>query len=97
MTHTSDGAMLLVAGLFGSLLAVGKNSSASLRENVLAIGAGLSSAYFLTPFIFGILNMTVTPQVQSGAAFLLGVLGLRGVEMIINKAVPGEKHVEHDS
>jgi len=97
MNYNSNGVMLLVAGLFGSLLAVGKNSSASLRENVLAIGAGLSSAYFLTPFIFGIMNMSATPQVQSGVAFLLGVLGLRGVEIIINKAVPGDNNVKHDS
>jgi hypothetical protein len=97
MNYNSNGVMLLVAGLFGSLLAVGKNSSANLRENVLAIGAGLSSAYFLTPFIFGVMNMSATPQVQSGVAFLLGVLGLRGVEMIINKAVPGDANVKHDS
>jgi hypothetical protein len=80
---------LLVAGLFGSLLAVGKNSGASMRENLVAIGSGLSSAYFLTPLIFEIVGTEPSQQAQSGVAFLLGILGLRGVEIIINKFAPG--------
>jgi hypothetical protein len=77
--------MLLVAGLFGSLLSVGKNSGATTRENVVAIGSGLGSAYFITPLILEFLGKEVSIQAQSGIAFLLGVLGLRGVEMIVNK------------
>ena len=79
---------LLVAGLFGSLLAVGKNSGASLRENLVAIGSGLSSAYFLTPLIFEIIGTQPSQQAQSGVAFLLGILGLRGVEILINRFIP---------
>lgn len=79
---------LLVAGLFGSLLAVGKNSGATLRENLVAIGAGLCSAYFLTPLIFEILGTQPSQQAQSGVAFLLGILGLRGVEILISKLTP---------
>lgn len=76
---------LLVAGLFGSLLAVGKNSGATLRENLVAIGSGLGSAYFLTPIILEIIGRDVSVQAQSGIGFLLGVLGLRGVEMFVSK------------
>ena len=86
-----SGSAILVAGLFGSLLAVGKNSRATLRENLVAIGSGLSSAYFLTPLIFEIIGTQPSQQAQSGVAFLLGILGLRGVEIIINKFAPGAK------
>ncbi len=41
--------MLVVAGFFGSLIAVGRASHGNLRDNLLAISAGTSSAYFLTP------------------------------------------------
>lgn len=75
----------LIAGLFGSLLGVGKTSSKNLRDNLLAICGGVSSAYFLTPIlikIFGILDEDY--RIQYGIAFLLGMMGLRGVEIIIN-------------
>lgn len=94
---SSESIALLVAGLFGSLLAVGKNSGATLRENVVAIGSGLCSAYFLTPLIFEVIKIKPSMNAQSGVAFLLGVLGLRGVEMFINKSVPGASNVTHNS
>ncbi len=93
----ADSVALLVAGLFGSLLAVGKNSGATLRENVVAIGSGLCSAYFLTPLIFEVINIHPSINAQSGVAFLLGVLGLRGVEAFISKTVPGASNVTHNS
>jgi hypothetical protein len=67
MAQDKSSVMLLVAGFFGSLVAVGKANHASLRDNLLAISAGTSSAYFL------------------------GVLGMRGVEMLINKIFPEHK------
>lgn len=83
--------MLLVAGFFGSLIAVGRANHTSLRENLLAISAGTSSAYFLTPVVFEVTGISPTNNVQSGMAFLLGVLGMRGVEMLIAKVLPDKR------
>jgi hypothetical protein len=89
MAQDKSSVMLLVAGFFGSLVAVGKANHASLRDNLLAISAGTSSAYFLTPVVFEVTGIAASPNVQSGMAFLLGVLGMRGVEMLIAKVFPG--------
>lgn len=91
MAQDKSSVMLLVAGFFGSLVAVGKANHASLRDNLLAISAGTSSAYFLTPVVFEVTGISASPNVQSGMAFLLGVLGMRGVEMLINKIFPEHK------
>ena len=86
--------MLIVAGFFGSLIAVGKESNNSLRDNLLAISAGTSSAYFLTPLVFSVTGTSASQQTMSAMAFLLGVLGQRGVELVVHKIFPESKH--HD-
>lgn len=79
----------LIAGLTGALLSVGKSSSKRLRDNLLAIGAGVSSAFYLTPVVMGIFGIAnENHRVQYGIAFLLGMLGLRGVEVLISYLVP---------
>lgn len=88
MAQDKSSVMLLVAGFFGSLVAVGKANHTSLRDNLLAISAGTSSAYFLTPVVFEVTGIAASSNVQSGMAFLLGVLGMRGVEMLIAKVFP---------
>jgi hypothetical protein len=77
--------MLVVAGFFGSLIAVGKASHGNMRDNLLAISAGTSSAYFLTPIVFTLTGVDASPQTMSAMAFLLGVLGQRGVEIVTHK------------
>jgi hypothetical protein len=74
------------------LIAVGKASHGNLRDNLLAISAGTSSAYFLTPLVFA--NSDVTQQTMSAMAFLLGVLGQRGVELVVHKIFP--ESTKHD-
>lgn len=88
MANDKSDFMLIVAGFFGSLIAVGKSSRGNLRDNILAISAGTSSAYFLTPLVFSLTGATASQQTMSAMAFLLGVLGQRGVELVIGKIFP---------
>lgn len=85
MANEKSSLMLLVAGFFGSLIAVGKDSHGNIRDNLLAISAGTSSAYFLTPVVFSLTGIETSQQTMSAMAFLLGVLGQRGVEIITKK------------
>ena len=91
MAQDKSSVMLIVAGFFGSLIAVGKASHGNLRDNLLAVSAGTSSAYFLTPVVFEVTGVTATQQTMSAMAFLLGVLGQRGVEIVIGKVFPETK------
>ena len=88
--------MLVVAGFFGSLIAVGKASHGNLRDNLLAVSAGTSSAYFLTPVVFQVTGVESTQQTMSAVAFLLGVMGQRGVEIVIGKVFPEAKDAPVD-
>lgn len=88
MAQDKSSVMLVVAGFFGSLIAVGKASHGNLRDNLLTITAGTSSAYFLTPIVFTVTGVEPSQQTMSAMAFLLGVLGQRGVEIVINKIFP---------
>jgi hypothetical protein len=92
MANDKSSLMLVVAGFFGSLIAVGKASHNNLRDNVLAILAGTSSAYYLTPIVFTVTGVDASPQTMSAMAFLLGVLGQRGVEIVVGKVFSESKN-----
>jgi len=91
MSQDRSSVMLVVAGFFGSLIAVGKASHGNLRDNLLAVSAGTSSAYFLTPVVFEVTGIAASQQTMSAMAFLLGVLGQRGGEIVIGKVFPETK------
>ena len=92
MAQDKNSIMLVVAGFFGSLIAVGKASHGNMRDNLLAISAGTSSAYFLTPIVFTVTGIDASQQTMSAMAFLLGVLGQRGVEVVVGKVFPETKN-----
>jgi alpha/beta superfamily hydrolase len=96
MAQDKNSIMLVVAGFFGSLIAVGKASHGNMRDNLLAISAGTSSAYFLTPVVFSLTGIEASQQTMSAMAFLLGVLGQRGVEIVIGKIFPEAKNAPVD-
>jgi alpha/beta superfamily hydrolase len=96
MSNEKSSVMLVVAGFFGSLIAVGKASHGNMRDNLLAISAGTSSAYFLTPVVFELTGINASAQTMSAMAFLLGVLGQRGVEIVIGKVFPEAKDAPVD-
>ena len=91
MAQDKNSIMLVVAGFFGSLIAVGKASHGNMRDNLLAISAGTSIAYFLTPVVFSLTGIEASQQTMSAMAFLLWVLGQRGVEIVIGKIFPETK------
>jgi alpha/beta superfamily hydrolase len=96
MSNDKSSVMLVVAGFFGSLIAVGKASHGNLRDNLLAVSAGTSSAYFLTPVVFAVTGIQASQQTLSAVAFLLGVMGQRGVEIVIGKVFPEAKDAPVD-
>ena len=81
-----------VAGLFGSVLMVGKDAAMDLRKSITSIFAGVASANYLTPVVSDLLKIDKV-NYQFSIAFLLGFLGLKGVELLLTKVLK-EKQVE---
>ena len=79
-----------LAGLFGSVLMVGKNPNMDLRKSITSIFAGVASANYLTPVFADIFNI-VKINYQFSIAFLLGFLGLKGVEILLDKITKHKK------
>lgn len=72
-----------VAGLFGSLLLLGKNAVVNFKTTIFSMVSGVASANYLTPIIIDITR--TDEKYQLSVAFILGFLGLKGVEYIGNK------------
>lgn len=73
---------LSVAGFFGSIFFIEKGKD--LRETLVAMCGGVASANYLTPVVsdwFGIDKLNH----QFSVAFILGFMGLKGVERIAHK------------
>jgi hypothetical protein len=81
-----------VAGLFGALLLVGKTNKTDLRTMFFSLLSGVASANYITPVILDMAQFDV--KYQMSVAFILGFLGLKGVELISNKLL---KKVEDES
>lgn len=82
---------LIVAGFFGSLLMINKDSSENLKQTLISMVAGVASANYLTPIVidmFSIQKQTYTLSI----AFILGFLGLKGIELIVSKFVKTQKN-----
>lgn len=78
--------VLCVAGLIGSLIAVGKQAAINVKSTLVAVAAGVGCANYLTPLIITAFKLE-DPKWQTGLAFILGNLGLKGVEMISAKLI----------
>lgn len=74
-----------VAGLFGSLLLIGKTATVNLRATFFSLVSGVASANYITPIVLDITRVDVKYQMSVG--FILGFLGLKGVEYITNKFI----------
>lgn len=73
---------LMFAGFFGSLLLVSREKK-DLKTSSLGVVAGVLSANYLTPLVLSIVN--INENSKFGIAFLLGFLGLKGVEYVVSK------------
>lgn len=81
---------LSVAGLFGSLIMVGNRSAYELKKTLFSILAGVCAANYLTPLVTEVLKTLDAYNYQFALAFLMGYLGLRGIEMISDKVIKKE-------
>lgn len=76
--------MQSIAGLFGSLLLVGKGAANNWKQTFFAIITGVASANYITPVVCQTLSITEV-KYENGVAFILGFLGLKGVEAVTKK------------
>jgi bacteriorhodopsin len=79
-----------IAGLFGSLLMIGKNAAQQWRTTIFSMISGVACANYITPLILDMTKMDVKYQVSVG--FVLGFLGLRSVELISKKFIKDDKN-----
>jgi hypothetical protein len=72
-----------VAGLFGSLLMLGKRAVINLRTTFFSIVSGVASANYITPIVVEMTGFDKAYELSIG--FVLGFLGLKSVEKIGNR------------
>lgn len=78
-----------VAGLFGSLLLIGKQATSNIKTTFFSIVSGVASANYITPLFLDLAR--IDTKYQMSLAFLLGFLGLKGVEFFSDKVLKKEK------
>lgn len=81
-----------VAGLFGSLIMIGKKAAHNLKGTFFSLVSGVASANYITPVVIDVVG--ISPEYQLSIAFILGFLGLKGVEIISNRIFNEE--IDHD-
>lgn len=81
---SQDDIQQIAAGFFGSVVGVTRQSHQNLGSLILSVVSGTASATYLTPVIAAPLNIK-DPKYMLGLSFLMGTLGLRGVEMVTAK------------
>jgi hypothetical protein len=79
-----------VAGLFGSLILIGKQAALQWKTSIFSIVTGVASANYITPIVLDITRVDV--KYQMSVAFILGFLGLKGVELISGKFTKSTKN-----
>lgn len=75
---------LLVAGFAGSLMTVKKDGHKDWMTTITSLLAGTLSANYLTPVVVDFFSMK-NSNTQYAAAFIMGFLGLHGVEFVIER------------
>lgn len=78
---------LLISGLFGAILLTSKNGALNLTRTISSLVGGAASANYITPVIISITKLDENHYHYS-IAFLLGFLGLKGVEYFSSKIIP---------
>ena len=77
---------LLVSGFFGALLMVGKRNTQRISTTVASILAGTACANYLTPVVLHFAPDTIAEgRGKYAAAFVMGFLGLKGLELVVER------------
>ena len=84
---------LLISGLFGAILLTSKDSAKNLGKTVSSLIGGAASANYIAPVVITFSKLDDN-HYHYGVAFLLGFLGLKGIEYFSNKLIP--THDEDD-
>lgn len=84
---------LLISGLFGSILLTSKKSSRNIGRTISSLVGGAASANYITPILIAFAKIDGT-HYQYGIAFLLGFLGLKGIEYFSEKLIPDNDEEE---
>lgn len=79
----------LISGFFGALLMVSKSASQRLGATVASLLAGTACANYMTPVIINFLPESVQGRGKYAVAFAMGFMGLRGLEMVIERFLSG--------
>ena len=75
----------MVSGFFGALLLTSKNSAQKLSTTIASILAGTACANYLTPVVMNFLPDAVKNSGKYAVAFIMGFMGLKGIELVIEK------------
>lgn len=75
---------LLISGLFGAILLTSKDSAKNYGKTISSLVGGAASANYIAPVVITFTNLRDN-HYQYGIAFLLGFLGLKGIEYFSNK------------
>lgn len=82
---------LLISGLFGAILLTSKDSARNFVTTVTSLIGGAASANYIAPVVIQFTKLNDN-HYQYGIAFLLGFLGLKGIEHFSNKILPSSTH-----
>ena len=75
----------LISGFFGALLLVSKNSAQKISTTIASILSGAACANYLTPVVMNYMPESIKLNGRYAVAFIMGFLGLKGLELILNK------------
>ena len=87
---------LLISGLFGAILLTSKGSANNLPRTISSLIGGAASANYITPIVVNMAKLDDT-HYHYGIAFLLGFLGLKGIEYFSKKLIPDNVEEEEPS
>jgi uncharacterized membrane protein YeaQ/YmgE (transglycosylase-associated protein family) len=80
--HVGVNIQQVIAGFIGAtIMVLRQKDKRGIATNIASVIAGTASATYLTPLVGEALNQT-NPTHLLGFAFLLGVLGLRSIELV---------------
>lgn len=86
---------LLISGLFGAILLTSKDSAKNYGKTISSLVGGAASANYIAPVVITFTKLSDN-HYQYGIAFLLGFLGLKGIEYFSGKLIPTNISVDEE-
>lgn len=87
---------LLVAGFAGGLVSINKDRQLSVWGKITVIISGGFIATYITPLFF-LLFKFEDERAKYGVAFVIGYMGLKAIELLVEKFTKNIKKDEDDS